>query len=219
MRQLAFTMFLALASMNAVAQSADELDQLAQRFEGTIYVIPHRESADGALTACGLEFSALKRDFSTMKGAPVKVVGSFYLRPNLHTGIAYVLKLGIFDGIEYKDGIAPANAFIRAPNGSTPEKAIRREAETKGFALFIGGLDETVVAAYAGIAEKSQLVIGFNRKPGQQDVTFKLDLTVVDIEMREDGQVIRKKSGEPVSEFIACSGDLFEAYPFSPPTK
>lgn len=210
MIQIVLSVLLAAVAMNSAAQSKDEIAQLAQRMEGTIYVIPHRESADGLLTACGLEFGAMKRDFSTMKGAPVKIVGSFYLRTNAKTGIAYMLKLGVFDGFDYKDGIAPSNAFISAPGGKIPKKAIRMVAENKSFALFVGAFDDDVTAAYAGIAEKSQLVVGFNRKPGQQDVTFRLDLTVADTEMGADGNVVRKNSDEPVRSFLACSGDLVE---------
>ena len=210
MRHIALSALLGLTSLGAAAQPDADIAQLAQRLEGTIYVIPHRESADGSLTACGLEFGALKRDFSTMKGAPVKLVGSFYLRPHSVTGLAYMLKVGIFDGLGYTNGFAPANAFIRGPNSRAPKKAIRHEAENKGFVLFVGALDDEVIAAYAGIAEKKQLVVGFNRKPGQQDVIFNLDLTVIDTEMGSDGQPIRKRTNAAVDEFLACSDDLMK---------
>jgi hypothetical protein len=210
MRRTVISVFLVLASVNADAQPTAELAQLAQRLEGTIYVIPHRESADGTLTACGLEFAAMTRDFSTMKGAPVKLSGSFYLRSHPTIGIAYMLKAGFFDGFDFTNGFAPANAFISKPNGKAPKKAIRQEAENKGFALFVGALDDEVIAAYAGIAEKQQLVVGFNRKSGQQDVTFNLDLTVIDTSIGVDGQVVRKRSNVPVDEFMACSSDLMK---------
>lgn len=211
MRHKALLAFLVLTALSAAAQTDADVAQLAQRLEGTIYVIPHRESADGSLTACGLEFGALTRDFSTMRGAPVKIVGSFYLRPHSVTGLAYVLKAGVFDGFDYTNGMAPANAFIRAPNGRAPQKAIRQEAENKGFALFVGALDDEVIAAYAGISEKKQLVVGFNRKPGQQDVIFNLDLTVIDTVMGVDGQVIRKRSNAAIDEFQACSRELLSS--------
>lgn len=197
--------------LDPAAMPVEVIAEMAQKLEGTIYVIPHRESADGDLTACGLEFSAMKRDFSTMKGAPVKIVGSFYIRPNGKVGVAYVLKLGVFDGFGYEVGFAPSNAFVRAPNGITPKKAIRTEAETKGFALFVGAFDKSAFAAFTGIAEKSQLIVGFNRKPGQQDVTFKLDLTVTDSQMSPGGKVVRTKSDQPVREFLDCSADLLKS--------
>lgn len=69
--------------------------------------------------------------------------------------------------MSYENGFAPNNAFISAPNGKTPTKAIKTQAENPGFALFIGGLDSEVTTAYAAIAEKKQLAVGFSRKPGQ----------------------------------------------------
>ncbi len=207
MRHTALSALIGLTSLSATAQP---VAQLAQSLEGTIYVIPHRESADGSLTACGLEFGAFKRDFGTMKGSPVKLVGSFYLRPHSTTGLAYMLKVGAFDGFGSTKGFAPANAFIRGPNGRAPKKAIRQEAENKGFALFVWALDDEVIAAFAGIAEKKQLVVGFNRKPGQQDVIFNLDLTVIDTKMDSDGQPVRKRTNAAVDEFLACSDDLMK---------
>lgn len=195
---------------SAFSHAADPIAELVQKLEGTIYVIPHRETADGVVTGCGLEFAALKRDFSTKRGAPVKISGSFYLRPNPNTVLAYVLKLGVFDGLSFENGFAPNNAFISAPNGKAPTKSIKTQAENPGFALFIGGLDSGVTAAYAAIVEKRQLAVSFNRKPGQQDVTFILDLAVVDTQMRNE-EVVRKRSNEPVDSFVACSTDLLKS--------
>ncbi|MCF8161409.1 MAG: hypothetical protein K9J76_11945, partial [Polaromonas sp.] len=121
----------------------------------------------------------------------------------------YTLKLGLYDGYSSDNGFAPHNAFIRAPDGKAPIKAKRVPAENAGFALFVGALDDEVIAAYAAIAEKSQLVVGFNRKAGQQDVIVSLDLTVVDIQIK-DNEVVRARSNKPVAEFMSCSGDLFE---------
>lgn len=198
-----------LSCAPAFAQNADALAELAQKLEGTIFTKPHRESADGILTGCGLEFSALKRDFSTKSGAPVKVAGSFYLRPNSRTGIAYVLKLGVFDGFAFDNGFAPYNAFISAPNRNPPTKAIRTLAENPSYGLFIGAWDKDVNAALQSIVDKRQLVVGFNRKPGQQDVAFTLDLSVVDTQMNGT-DVVRKSSSEPVDQFNECSRDLLK---------
>lgn len=202
--------FWSLATFGQTNQEIELWAQnLAQKLEGTLYVKPHRETAEGVLTGCGLEFSALKRDFSTKKGAPTKIVGSFYLRPNKNIGLGYALKLGVFDGLSFDNAIAPNNAFISAPNGKIPPKAIRVLAETPGFALFVGGFDDAVMDAYAAILDKSRLAVGFNRKSGQQDVTFLIDLAVIDIKMENDSAV-RQRSDEPVTQFVACTKDLID---------
>jgi hypothetical protein len=203
--------FITLTSAIAVAQTsvAEVESAVAQTLEGTIRTVAHRESADGVLRACGIEFSALTRDFSTKGGAPVMIVGSFYLRSNEKIVLGYGLKLGFIDGLGSKRPVAPANAFIRAPRGNAPKKAIRVDADTPEYALFAGALDDEVIAAYTSIIEQSQLVVGFNRRLGQQDVTATLDLTVIDVEMR-DGKAVRQHSGQPVSDFAACSADLMK---------
>ena len=178
--------------------------------EGTIFIVPHRESVDGMMTACGLEFSALKRDFSTKGGAPVKIGGSFYMRNHSNGGFFYALKIGIADGLGGNSVVsAPANAFIRAPRGETPVKAVRSAGETSAYALFVGAVDDDVISAYEAIAEKNQLVIGFNRAQGQVDVTTTLDLTVIDTKM-VDGKIVREKSPQPVEDFLDCTGKLFK---------
>jgi len=206
--RLCLLVLFAAMSVNAGAQSATEIAQLAKRLEGTLFVVPHRDSADGQLESCGLEFSALMSPDQAMKAAPVKISGSFYLRLLPQGGLAYMLKLGVFDGFVSTVAVAPANAFIRATNSNAPKKGVREKSASDGYALFIGAVDSEVVAAYSEIAEKKQLVVGFNREPGQRDTLFTIDLTVVDTSMGKDGQVLRKRSDEPVNQFLACSGDL-----------
>ncbi len=212
MKRLFLGVSFAVVSLSAGAQSISDIAQLAKRLEGTLYVVPHRESADGVLESCGLEFSALKSDDHTRKGAPVRVVGSFYLR-TLPTaaGLAYMLKLGVFDGLGKTVAVAPANAFVRGTNSNAPKKGIRQKSETEGYAIFVGVVDDEVTAAFADIAEKKQLLVGFNRKPGQRDVSFAIDLTVVEAAVDDNGQVSRRRSDEAVNQFVACSGDLIKA--------
>lgn len=193
------------------AQAPSAVAGVARQLEGTIYIVPHRESVDGQLRACGLEFSALKMDFSTKGGAPVKMAGSFYMRYNSTARhLFYALKIGISDGLGTNSVFsAPANAFIRAPRGKAPVKARQIASETPGYALFVGAVDNEVLSAYEGILEKNQLVVGFNRVPGQMDVTTTLDLTVVDTKMVGD-KVVRERSPQPVEEFLDCTDTLFK---------
>lgn len=209
MKKIAFIILSSVVT-GAFAQTDDQISRVTRLLEGTIYVVPHRESVGGVLSACGLEFSGLSRDFSTKKGAPVKIVGSFYFRPHPKVGIAYMLKLGVFDGLTMKNATAPHHAFVRAPSGNAPKNSVKRKSDTDGFALFVGAFDDDVLAAYESIVSSSQLVVGFNRKPAQQDVTMKVDLTVVDTKIGSDGQAMRQHSNVPVDEFFECSSALLK---------
>jgi hypothetical protein len=195
--------------ITAGAQTTEMDTTFLRKAEGTIYTVFHKETAEGKLQGCGLEFSALKLDFSTKKGAPVKLVGSFYFRLATSDKLGYMLKLGLYDDIGADKANAPFYAFVRAPRGNAPKKAVRMDAESEGYALFVGLLDAEVVAVYKSISEQKQMTIGFNRKPGQQDVTAIIDLTVIDMQIR-DGEFIRARSDVPVADFIACTSELFK---------
>lgn len=211
---LAVKSFISLAaattlSAGALAQPTQEEREVLQMLAGTIYVTPHRGSADGVLDSCGLEFSALGADHSTKRGAPVKVVGSYYLRKHPTVGLAYALKLGIYDGLNWTTASPPNNAFVRAPRGPSPGPSSRSIAETPGYALFVGVLDASFPTTYASIVDNGELVVGFNRAPKQQDVTIALDLQVRDTKV-EDGRVVRDRTRKMIDEFISCTSELIK---------
>jgi len=211
LKKLIVAIFVATSTYAVFPQPSGIEAAVAQQIEGTVSVIPRRSSTDGVLEACGLEFSEIKRDFSTKRGAPVTMVGSFYLRLNKQAGLAYNLKLGLFDGLgNTTRPVAPSNAFISAPSGRAPKKAIRRDSDTAGYALYVGALDDDVVAAYAGILEKKKLVVGFNRAIGQQDVSASIDLTVTDANI-VGGEMVRTRSDDSVRDFSSCVGDLLKS--------
>lgn len=210
LRNLTIALLVVTSAVTASAQPSKVEAEIALNLEGTIYTIPRRSSADGVLEACGFEFSEVKRDFSTKRGAPVTMVGSFYLRLAQQAGLVYTIKLGLFDGLgNTTHPVAPANAFISAPHGKAPKKAMRRDSDTLGYALFLGTFDDDVVAAYKSIFEKKQLLIGFNRVAGQQDVTAIIDLTVVDANI-VNGKMVRTRSHNGVDDFSACVGELLQ---------
>jgi hypothetical protein len=173
-------LLMAVFCLNASAQPRAEIETLTQKMVGTYFTVAHKESVDGKLSACGLEFAALTRDFSTKKGAPVKLSGSFYLRPLPQKGIAYMLKLGGIDVQQLEAAFAPANIFVRSAIGSAPKNALPLKSDNPKYALITGEVDEDVVSIYASIAEKKEFVVGFNRQKGQQDVVATIDLTVID---------------------------------------
>lgn len=198
-----------LSGSIASAQPSPLVAEAANAVEGTLYTVGHRESVDGRLNGCGLEFGALKRDFATKQGQPIYLIGSFYIRPHPTASIAYLLKAGIFDLNHNGKGTPPANAFVRAPRGDAPKKGLRIASENPSFAMFTGGVSEEIVEVLSSISENKIMVVGFNRMQGQQDVAVELDLTVVDIKMGPNGPT-RQRSDKPVDDFMACVGDLLK---------
>ncbi|TWO67024.1 hypothetical protein FN976_26185 [Caenimonas sedimenti] len=205
------TAILFLLPLASGAQPSNQETDLAAILKGTLYVAPHRETADGQLKACGLEFAAVGTDHSTKLGGMVRVVGSFYLRPHEKVGLAYMLKLGVVDGLPPGTRTAPANAFVRAPDAnSSPTKPIRGPADRPEFALFVGeALDEAILAVLRSITEGKTFVVGFNRAPGQQDVQLPIDLTVVNSKM-DGARIVRERSDSAVQQFASCNSDLMK---------
>lgn len=206
-----FRVFLLMATfcLNASAQPEAEIDALTQKMAGTYFTAAHTESVDGKLTGCGLEFAALTRDFSTKKGAPVKLSGSFYLRPLPQKGLAYMVKLGGIDFQPVEAAFAPANIFVRSATGNAPKNALPLKSDNPNYALIVGAFDDDVTSILTSIVEKKEFVVGFNRKKGQLDVVATIDLTVTDTKFI-DGEALRVRSGKPLDEFMACNSRLIQ---------
>lgn len=210
-RKAGFVLASAAAAFTAVAHAQPTAieSEMLSLLEGTAYIAPHRETADGQLTACGLEFNSVARDNSTKHGAPVVATGSFYLR-KVNGTVGYSLKLGVRDGLDVRNTkpFAPANAFVRAPRGMAPKKAIKAPSDTLGFALYIGSVDSEIVSTLRAISEEKKMIVGFNRQSGQQDVNIPLDLAIKSSRIDEMGVMRRERDDEMVTEFMACTADL-----------
>lgn len=200
-----------IAGPAAVAQPTLAERELLALVEGTTYVISHRNTKDGEPSACGLEFSVITRDNSTKQGAPVILSGSYFINLlNGHT-LGYMLKLGIRDGFDARaKPTRPNLATIRAARGKAVKHAFNATAEDPGYALYGGPLSGGALQVYESVVTERTFVVAFNRKPGQQDVSAKVDLTVK--ESRAEGEkIVRDRSPEMVEEFVSCSGSLVDA--------
>lgn len=198
---------LAICAGSALAQEPAAA-AAAALVEGTMFTVPHRSSIEGRVNACGLEFGAIQRDFSTKQGQPVRLSGSFYIRPFPGGGLGYSLKLGLYDGLPPKSVMtAPANAFVKARHDGAAPKGIRSDSDSPGYALFSGAAGNEIVAVIGSILSKREMMVGFNRRPGQQDVVATIDLTVTDMSIVGE-RVERTRSNAPVDDFAACMGEL-----------
>ncbi len=183
---------------------------------GTLYVKHHRETIDGRLSACGLEFAAVAIDHSTRQGLPVKLAGRYELRAWPQGGPGYSLKLGLYDGLTWDHPVAPHNAFVRAPRGPAPRRPLRLDAANPGHALFFDALDDTFAATFRSIVEDRSFAVAFNRAAGEQDVTALIDVQVA-ATRTQDGRTLRELTTETGDDFRACANELFQAFSRPPP--
>lgn len=208
--QVALAATVLVAATPASAELTEVERSIIAKLQGTIYVAPVRETAEGKLGACGFNFSAIGFDYATKNGAPIKIVGGYTIRANDRLGLTYALKLGAYDGMDWKNPWAPYNAFARGRQSNGPgEKPVRALSDLPGYALFAGQFGQSTIDAVRSVQELKELVVGFNRAPGQQDVQLLLDLTVADTQF-VDGEAVRQRSDAAVTDFAACLSDLLK---------
>jgi hypothetical protein len=183
---------------------------------GTLYVKHHRETIEGRLSACGLEFAAVAIDHSTRQGMPVKLAGRYELRAWPQGGPGYSLKLGLYDGLAWDHPVAPHNAIVRAPRGPAPRRPLRLDAANPGHALFFDALDDTFAATFRSIVEDRTFAVGFNRAAGEQDVTALIDVRVA-ATRTQDGRTVQEHTPQTADDFHACATELFKAFRSPPP--
>ncbi len=200
-------LLLATFCLSASAQSINESYRLASKIQGTLNVLPHKESVDGEISACGLSFNAITLDFATLRGQPVRLTGSYYLRRLTDKKIHYLLKLGVYDEPFGEVAFPPANAFVRSVRGAAPKNLFRIQGENPEFALFGGEIGKESATVFKSIAEKNQFVVGFNRAKGRMDTVTTIDLTVVETKLEKD-EVVRIRSNEQINDFISCTKEL-----------
>lgn len=200
---------LLIAGTLGLAPCAPSVAQTVPPPSGTIYTTPHRETADGNLQACGVEFLAVGRDIATQRGAPVLLSGSVYIRKGKGNSIFYALKLGVRDGIDPKVvPFAPANAFVSGIDSPAAPVFSKADSDMPGFRLFVGVLDDGFEPFMKSIIDQHKFVVGFNRKPGQMDVS-----TVIDMDTDTDG---RRHQFNPADlsptmrAFVTCAVDFLK---------
>ena len=182
----------------------------AKNLEGTIYAKAQQESADGKIVLCGIEFSAVTFVTTTNDRQPVTLDGTFSIGKN-RGSLAYLLKLGVKYGLEpVPKLVAPFNAFVSAPDGPPPLQPTSLGSFTPGYGSFAGPFSKEILAAYQAIVNNKKLLIGFNRKPNDLDVTTVLDLSVVTTDFQGE-KAVRKRSNDAVSTFNQCTTALAQA--------
>lgn len=203
----AISVAFALAAVSAEA-SADLRDQVIDKILGTSSVSFQRTTVQGTLEACGFDFVAVGRDFSTKSGAPYRIAGSYYLRRFGSKDIGFLLKLGVFNlDAKALAPSRPANAFVSAKNKPALKPHRQVNSDMPGYALFIYKLDDASMATWFELFETSKLDVYFNRKDGQQDVRTTIDLTIAGSKFVGD-EVIRTISSSIVPDLAECSSQL-----------
>lgn len=201
--------------ISASASTRDEMvGQLADKMLGTVGAGSQRSSNDGDLKACGMDFVALGRDFSTKKGALFKAVGSYYFR-NTNGGPQFWLKLGVFEVDPRKPSDIKishlGNAHVAAEKQAAIKPKLKIDSDTPGFYIYVFEGSEAATKTWFEFLKTGKLIIGFNRLKNQQDVIFKFDGTVASAKFIGN-EFIRQHSREQLDEVEVCTDLLLQTF-------
>lgn len=198
----------------SASEQSRELDQLANQMIGTIHAGSQRASNDGELKGCGMDFITLGRDFSTKNGSLYKAVGSYYFR-NVNGAPQFWLKLGVFDLNLEKPGdeipSAIGNAHVASNGQMALKPKLKIDSDTPGFFIYIFDSTEAAAKIWMEFLQSGKLLIGFNRKVGQQDVVFTFDGNVHSAQFIGN-QFIKQKSSDQLDAVADCTSQLIKTF-------
>ena len=180
---------------------------------GTYEVYFQPLSIAGKLEGCSLVFTGLVRDFFYSKGAQVIVNGSIgYRTLNRPDSLMFAAKLGtkpLMQGGGSSDWVAPSHFHFATKSASSAGKGKLVDGEP-GYRLLVTHADRDMLRFLEEMVDAGGFVVGFNRKPGGQDVLLRIQL---DVSVTEDasGNTVQVRNEETVADFMTCIGQLVSA--------
>lgn len=200
----------------ACAQLSDENERLVQKLVGTNYVTFQRDTSEGNLKACGVEFMATGRDIN--KGAaPYKIHGSYYLR-QFPDGLYWMLKLGVeeFDSkLLNTTMFAPPTAYVSGKN--KPVAKPIRSIKSDGYSLHLFKMGNEANMAMESIFTLNQLDIIFSRGT-KTDVITPVDFRVKGTTFVAQ-EAKRELTSETTKQLSECTVQLIDSYKSTPEQK
>lgn len=200
-------MLAVLLALSAVALAP--VPSWAQLDNGTVDVFFQELTASGALEGCSLVFSAIEQDYSYRSGKQVLMNGSVALRIlDTKQGLVFAGKLGTRDLSVGSKWVKPAYFYFASAHGTTAGHAIITESGTEGYKLLLGDASaESILRLVQDMAERKEFRVGFNRKPGGQDVNTTIKMNIA---LKKDaaGHAQTVKNDETARDFFNCTSRL-----------
>jgi hypothetical protein len=196
---------LAIALLVPTLAGAQALD------DGTLDVYFQRITREGALEGCSLVFTALTKDHAYTRGAQVVMNGSIAVRTLGNNDLLFTGKLGTRrwqGGGPLKDWEAPAHFHFATKNGTTAPHAKMAQADTPGYKLLIArAIEDDVLTLLKEMSDTGEFIVGFNRKPGGQDVYAPIKIDVA-LKRDERGNAALGRNEKTGRDFAECMSSL-----------
>jgi hypothetical protein len=176
---------------------------------GTYDVYFQQLSRDGQLDGCSLVFTALANDTAYLRGEQIVMNGSLAIRTLSGEDLAFTGKLGTRQLLASSPKWdAPAHFYFSTRNGSTAGIAKVIESDTEGYRLLIGrATDDGFMRMLKDMAGTGEFTVGFNRKPGGQDVYSSIKMNVA-LTKDSNGVASRITNDETPRDFFKCMSRL-----------
>jgi hypothetical protein len=177
---------------------------------GTVDVYFQPVTAQGRAEGCSLVFTSLERDFQYLQGQQVVLNGSIAIRVIDGNDLMFTGKLGTrpFVGGSPGKWDAPAHFYFATRNGTTAGHAVIADSDTEGYKLLIGRVsNDNVMKLLKEMGETQTFTVGFNRRPGGQDVHSSIRMNVA-LKKDDRGNARQVLNDETPAQFFDCLARL-----------
>lgn len=200
--------FTSLLTTSSSAQQNDHLERAISALEGTHSVIHNPMFEGGKLSGCGLEFSALVRNWQSRNGQYARASGTIgYMSAG---GIvAPVLKLVIHEINMQTMALspkAPTRSYVVSGGKSSFESIVSSYNSDTPGAIFVVFNFSPVAEMYGNALQKGSVALRYGYSESGIDTPLTLDLTVESTDA--DGK--RKHSMNQINEMFVCMKELLD---------
>lgn len=178
---------------------------------GTYDVSFQQLSTAGRIEGCSLVFTGLVRDSHYLRGEPVVLTGSIALRTlDRPDTLVFTGKLGTKPlsppGAAWE---APSHLHFKTKTANSAGKGKILDGEP-GYRLLLAKADADLMRFVEEMLQQGGFVVGFNRKPGGQDVLAPIQLNV-SAGTDASGNSIQRRNDKTAADFADCLGRLVDS--------
>lgn len=181
----------------------------AQPLDETTYDVYFQQLSRGGIPdGCMLVFTSVVADTAYLKGDEIVMNGSIAVRSLDSSFLTFTGKLGTRRLLDKSNSWVPPTYFYFSSKSGTTAKAGRvMDGETPGYKLLLAELTPEVLKLLEEMSETGSFTVGFNRKPGGQDVYANVDTTIA-LKKDEAGKAIRVRNLATRTDFVGCVSSL-----------
>ncbi|HET8745696.1 MAG TPA: hypothetical protein VFM98_08825 [Ramlibacter sp.] len=189
--------------------------------DGTYDVYQQEITVEGRLEGCSLVFTTITTDTAYSGGKQILLNGSIALRRSRDRDLVFTGKLGTRKLAATGPGVweKPAHFHFFGATGTTAGHAQFVDAENEGYRLLlVRATEEDVMHLLVDMIGTAEFSVGFNRKPGGQDVTSKIRMNV-SLQRGPNGQMRPVENPQTAVDYARCVSRVIDSFAQQLPSK